>query len=563
MADSTHPSAAEPTEISHEPGIDARYDAVDARYDVVVLGGAVAGASAAILLRRDMPGLSVLVVERATAFDAKVGEATTEMSGMFLTRRLAQWQHLEREHLPKEGLRYWFRNDKVHCHAEASETGAYQRSTVPSFQLRRDTLDEHLLATAAAEGAELWRPARAVDVELGELGEREHRVRIETGAPDPAGEAAVRTVACRWLLDATGRATFLGRRLGLIDRNEAHPTAAIWCRWKDVRHIDDLAARGPLAFSRGNVASRRLATNHYMGFGYWVWVIPLGNGETSIGVVFDKRIHSLHELRAKDREPEYVAFLKAIPALGELLEGATPRSEDLHSYAHLPYVTRQYMGSGWALVGDAAAFLDPYYSPGLDHAAFSVEATVEIVKADAAGEEGPALAERIAEHNKIFLRSYHRFFAAIYQDKYFYMGEHDLLSASLLIDTAQYYIFLVIPAYKFYGRFHWMPVLGPKPAYFSYHLMRITNRRLKALALARRRAGEEGLRNDGRRVKVLFDLKLAPFHMAARGVKLWLLAELDGVRLTWKNALGRRAPVPVMADTPRTGTATVVEEPRG
>src|SRR5436305_10376845 len=138
------------------------------RYGVISLGGAFSGASAAILLKRDRPELSVLVVEKAAAFDAKVGEATTEMSGMFLTRRLALWQHLEREHLPKEGLRYWFQNAKVHGHAEASETGAYQRSTVPSFQLRRDTLDEHLLATAAAEGAQLLRPVRLREAELGD-----------------------------------------------------------------------------------------------------------------------------------------------------------------------------------------------------------------------------------------------------------------------------------------------------------------------------------------------------------------------------------------------------------
>ncbi|HZF08340.1 MAG TPA: tryptophan 7-halogenase [Thermoanaerobaculia bacterium] len=532
---------------------------VPTRYDVVILGGAVAGAAAAILLRRDLPRLSVLVIERAPAFDAKVGEATTEMSGMFLTRRLAQWQHLEREHLPKEGLRYWFENDRVHGHAEASETGAYQRSTVPSFQLRRDTLDEHLLATAVAEGAELRRPARAAEVALGELGEREHRVRIET-------EGGSETVSCRWLLDATGRAAFLGRHLKLIDRNDEHPTAAIWCRWQDVRHLDDVAARGPLAFSRGNVASRRLATNHYMGFGYWVWVIPLGNGETSIGIVFDMRLHSLHQ--AKDREATYLAFLQGIPALAELLVGATHRSEDLRGYTHLAYVTRQYMGNGWALLGDAAAFLDPYYSPGLDHVAFSVEATVEIVKADAAGEGGPArpeIMERIAEHNRVFLRSYHRFFRSIYKDKYFYMGEHDLLSASMLMDTAQYYIFLVIPAYKFFGRFHWVPVMGPKPAFFSYHMLRIANRRFKALALARRRAGEEGRRNDGRRVRLLFDLKLAPFHMAARGMKLWLYAELDGVRLALKNALGRRKePMPAMppiSAMPPIPVAKVIEDP--
>src|SRR5829696_3180039 len=107
-------------------------------FDVVILGGAFSGASAAILLRRDRPDLSVLIVERQSQFDEKVGAATTEMSAMFLTRRLAQWQHLEREHLPKEGLRYWFQNDKVRGHANASESGGFLRSTVPAFQLRRD-----------------------------------------------------------------------------------------------------------------------------------------------------------------------------------------------------------------------------------------------------------------------------------------------------------------------------------------------------------------------------------------------------------------------------------------
>jgi flavin-dependent dehydrogenase len=507
-------------------------------YDVVILGGAFSGAAAAILLRRDRPDLSVLVVDRQREFDAKVGEATTEMSGMFLTRRLAMWQHLEREHLPKEGLRYWFQNEKVRGHADASESGAFQRSTVPSFQLRRDALDEHLLATAVAEGAELARPARVRDVELGEL---DHRVTFER--EETPGETE--TVGCRWVLDATGRANFLGKKLGLIERNREHPTAAVWGRWQNVRHLDDVAARGPLKFSRGNVASRRLATNHYMGFGYWVWFIPLGNGETSVGIVFDTRLIQLD--RGSNMESEYRAFLQAIPSAAELLEGAHLRTEDLRTYSNLAYVTKQYMGNGWGLMGDAAAFLDPYYSPGLDHASFSVEATVEIVKAQTApGADAAAIAARIAEHNATFDRSYRRFFEAVYKDKYFYMGEHDLLTASFLMDTAQYYIFVVIPAYLLFGKFFWMPVLGPKPAFLSYHMMRIYNRRFKAIALARRAAGEAGRRNDGRRIRVLYDLKLAPFHMAARGMKLWLFAELDNVRLAAKRLFaGKRAAVPV------------------
>jgi len=494
------------------------------RYDAVILGGAFSGASAAILLRRELPHLRVLIVEKAEAFDEKVGEATTEMSAMFLTRRLGMWRHLENEQLPKEGLRYWFSNDKVTGHANASETGGVIRSTVPAFQLRRDALDEHLLATAVAEGAELLRPAKVRDVVVGDFN---HRLTVEVNGD-------VRDIECRWVLDATGKVTFLGRKLNLIERNDEHPTAAIWCRWKNVQHIDELAVRH--GFAGSNVGSRRLGTNHYTGYGYWIWVIPLGNGETSIGVVFDKRLVELHH--SKNRGGDFIAFLKAIPALNELLEGAEPRMEDLRFYSHLAYATKQYMGRGWALLGDAAAFLDPYYSPGLDHASFTAEATVEIMKKDAMGADVTAL---IAEHNTTFVRSYWRFFRAVYKDKYYYMGEGDLLSAAMLIDTAQYYIFVVIPAYRFMKKFHWMPVLGPKPAFISYHMMRTYNRRFKAIALGRRAAGRGGYLNNGRRIKVYFNLGLAPMHMIARGLKLWLRAEASMAWLSWKKMWRRKA----------------------
>jgi len=499
----------------------------DSSYDVVILGGAFSGAAAALLLRRERPDLRVLVVEKSEAFDEKVGEATTEMSGMFLTRRLALWEHLERNHLPKDGLRFWFTNERVTGHANASEAGPYYRSTVPSFQLRRDVLDEHILALAVDEGTELARPARVTDVDLDGY---ENVVTFEE-----AGEE--KRVSCRWVLDATGRACLLSRKLGLLVRNEDHPIAAIWCRWKGVKNIDDLAARDPELASR-NVGSRRYGTNHYTGRGYWIWVIPLGNGETSIGVVFDRRLIDLHERR--NRGADYVAFLRSNPALAEILDGAEPRLDgDLRFFSHLPYWSRKYMAEGWALLGDAAVFLDPYYSPGLDHAAFSIEATVRIVIDQLAGNE---VGSRIAEHNETFLRSYHRFFRSVYRGKYLYMGEHDLLSAAMLIDTAQYYIFVVAPAYRVFKRFHWEPVLGPKPAFVSYHLMRLYHWRFQRLAELRRATGEAGRRNDGRRINAFFDLGLAPLHMALRGVKLWALAELDGLRLGVKKLFGIGVP---------------------
>lgn len=495
------------------------------RYDVVILGGALAGAAAALLLRRENPQLSVLVVEKTRRFDAKVGEATTEMSGMFLTRRLGLWQHLESEHLPKEGLRYWFANEAVHTHEEASETGGFVRSLVPSFQLRRDALDQHVLDLAVEAGAELLRPARVRELEVGSY---EHTVEIE-------GDGEKLRVSCRWLIDATGRACVLGRKLGLIKRNERHPTAAMWCRWKGVRHIDDLAALAGGGLASRNVSSRRLATNHYAGRGYWVWFIPLSNGETSIGIVWDKRMVDLHE--RTDRVPAYLEFLRALRPANELIDRAEMRDDDFRYYSTLAYATKQYAGEGWALVGDAAAFIDPYYSPGLDHVGFSVEATTRLVLDEVAGRLPSA---RIAEHNATFLRSYWRFFDAIFEGKYFYMGESDLLSAAVLFDTAQYYIFVVIPAYRYFGRYHWMPVLGPKEAFFAYYLLRLYNSRFQKLAELRREMGEAGRRNAGRRVKLFFDLGFAPWRMTARAMKLWLLAELDGVRLRTKRFFGGR-----------------------
>ncbi|MEZ5313341.1 MAG: hypothetical protein R2862_06615 [Thermoanaerobaculia bacterium] len=122
-----------------------------------------------------------------------MGEATTEMAAMFLTRRLALWRHLEKDQLPKEGLRFWFHDGKVRHHWEATEAGGFVRSAVPSFQLRRDLLDQKILDDAVAAGAELLRPARVRDVELGKF---DHRVVIDSGEE-------TFLVGCRWIVDAS------------------------------------------------------------------------------------------------------------------------------------------------------------------------------------------------------------------------------------------------------------------------------------------------------------------------------------------------------------------------
>jgi 2-polyprenyl-6-methoxyphenol hydroxylase-like FAD-dependent oxidoreductase len=94
-----------------------------AAQDVIIMGGALAGAAAALLLLRQQPGLRVLVIERSSAFTRRVGEATVEVSAYFLGRVLGLTQYLNEEHLVKQGMRFWFANDRTQSLEDCSEIG--------------------------------------------------------------------------------------------------------------------------------------------------------------------------------------------------------------------------------------------------------------------------------------------------------------------------------------------------------------------------------------------------------------------------------------------------------
>ncbi len=506
-------------------------------YDVVVIGGAMAGSSAASLVLQQLPEARVLVVEMRDAFPHKVGEATVEMSALFLHRVLQQYDHLSREHLPKHGLRYWFTDGTAADLEAMSEIGPRDAPRLPSFQLDRSKLDEHLLGCAAEAGAEVLRPARVLDMELGWP---ESRLRVEAD-----GEA--REVRTRWVIDASGRHAFVARRKRLLEHYGAHPVAATWGRWTGVRDLDGADVVGPADAPRlAEVsASRRLATNHFCGRGWWCWVIPLSNGKTSIGVVYQKELFSLPgQGRGKER---YEAFVRSHPGLSELVQDACLDLSDSMSYSQLAYRSKQYMDRGWALVGDAASFMDPYYSPGLDHVAISTLATVDLVVDDLRAQfGGESLAEtelmrRVVSHNEAFERSYHRWIEALYVGKYEILGDAELTAAAFLVDTSLYYMGVVTPAYRDAAALR-NPIFGVAlpQARIAFLATRAFNRRLQRLARKAQARGTYGTRNAGWRMLVpSFALGSGSLRPLSRGLALWLRVEL-------RNLLpGRRAAAPV------------------
>jgi flavin-dependent dehydrogenase len=512
-------------------------------YDAVVIGGAFSGASAALLLRRLVPTARVLVVERQERFGRKVGEATVETSGMFLSRFLGLHDYLAREQLPKHGLRFWFSDGPHRRLEELSEIGPRKMPSLPSFQLDRGKMDEEVLRCAGAEGCEVARPAKVLAVELGWP---QSRVRYEHAG-------ATREVTTRWVLDGSGRQTFLARRLGLLEKVDSHPTAAAWARWRGMTDFDSAALQGgdPLGTRLPSMAAaRRLATNHFTGYGWWCWVIPLEGGETSVGVVYDKRLFRW-PTEGRVREQYRYFVTQEIAGLKELLAGATMDEDDFLAYAHLPYRSRQYMGKGWALVGDAGAFMDPLYSPGLDHAAMSIWATLQVLRHDLApgmhGEEPmsePALEHAIAVHNGEFGRSFDRWLDGLYHDKYEILGDAELVVASYLFDTGMYFLGIAGPIFRT-PELLARPTFGEdiKPTAIAYRIMRFFKRRMVRLARFRRAVGTYGRRNVGWRVyPARFDVdRKRSIDLVVEGMKVWWGAERE--LLGWRlRHFGRRAP---------------------
>lgn len=466
-------------------------------YDVVIIGGALAGASAAILLLREEPSLRILILEKSAAFGRRVGEATVEISGYFLCRVLGLTQYLNEAHLVKQGMRFWFSNGECKTLADCSEIGGKYLSRVPSFQVDRAALDEEVLQRAKELGAEIWRPASAGKVQLNPGGEQTVEVKFSNGNIQPPAEQTA-CVSARWVLDASGVAALLARQNGWWQPNKAHPTTAAWSRWSGVKDWDgcELAKKFP-DWAKACHGIRSTATNHLVGHGWWAWIIPLKGGDVSVGVVFDQRLVKWPEGGALAERLK--KFLMQHPVGKEILADAQWHDGDVHWRQNLAYFSTRFAGDGYALVGDAAAFLDPFYSPGMDGVSFTVWSATRLILAQRHGEN---IASRIEKHNRDFARSYDRWFQAVYQDKYEYLGDYDLMRIGFRLDLGLYYLGVASQPYKLGTNALTQPPFSTPPSVPFFYFMRFYNRRFAKMARMRKRRSEWGRKNAGRRLLI-------------------------------------------------------------
>jgi flavin-dependent dehydrogenase len=328
--------------------------------DVAVIGGGPAGSTAAALLARR--GHRVILLEKAQHPRFHIGESLLPMN-LPLFERLGVLEQVRDLGVLKPGADFEADNERgYNSFAFRRAIGA---SPPHAFQVWRADFDRMLFEHARGCGASAREGHEAVQCE--QLGPRDTRLEVRTR------EGGSYCIQARYLLDASGRDTFLAGRRKLRRRNRQHQSAAIFGHFR--------GAEPRPGEDAGNISIYRFEHG-------WMWMIPLPAGVMSVGAVC--RPEYLKQRRGPTRE-FLLATLQRNPGLWRRVERAELIGDQVHVTGNYSYDSRRIGGPGWMLVGDAFAFVDPVFSSGVylamcgaEQAAHAVEVALRAPAAEKA-----------------------------------------------------------------------------------------------------------------------------------------------------------------------------------
>lgn len=338
--------------------------------DVLVIGGGPAGSTAAALLAER--GKDVVLLEKDAHPRFHIGES-------LLPRNLAVFDRLGlRDALHEIGVLKpgaEFVCDATGRSVNFEFSRGIDRAYTYAYQVRRDQMDALLFDNARRKGARAFERTRVIDAAFAPHGPARVTARREDGA--------MLEYEPRFVLDASGRDTFLAGRMRLKESDKQNNTAAAFAHFRGVE--------------RSSSEREGCITVHLAEDG-WFWFIPLPDEVMSVGFVgnqkaFKGRGGSVHDF--------LMQRFRNSPMVSGRMQAAELISEVM-SAGNYSYRARTAWGEGYLMIGDAFGFVDPVFSSGV---LFAMQAGEMGADAAAAWLENPALGRKLARRTERRLRT--------------------------------------------------------------------------------------------------------------------------------------------------------------
>jgi flavin-dependent dehydrogenase len=301
--------------------------------DVLVIGGGPAGSTIAALLAER--GKKVTLIDKDKHPRFHIGESLLPFN-MPLFDKLGIRGEIERMGMAKFGIEFVSPHHQKPSLLEFSD--GWHKDMNYSFQVRRSDFDHLLLRNAGTKGAEIIEACRVTEVIFPDDGDV-----LVSGIDEEGGIRRWRT---RFVVDASGRDTFLATRLKRKQRNRRHESAAIFGHFTNAERLSGRA--------EGNISI------FWFDKG-WFWLIPLADGATSVGAVC--RPEALKN-RDGDVTGLFMTLIASCPALAHRLRDATLTGPATGT-GNYSYESDGMVGDRYIMVGDASSFIDPVFSTGV------------------------------------------------------------------------------------------------------------------------------------------------------------------------------------------------------
>ena len=321
--------------------------------DVVVIGGGPGGSTIATLLAD--AGHSVVQLEKSRHPRFHIGESLLP-NNLPILERLGVADEVQAMGVRKAGADF---TCEVDGESSVLQTFRFDRALGDSpshaWEITRAQFDELLFNNARSHGVTAFECCTVKQVE-----ERDSKGLLHVTCVNTAGETS--RVPARFVVDASGRDSFMAKKNRWQKKNSKHASAAIFGHFSGVPYRDGEDA--------GNISI------YWFDQG-WIWMIPLQGGRMSVGAVCWP---DYLKLRDTDNETFLRQTLERSKAAGERMQDAVA-VEPVRATGNYSYRSERLYGDGYLLVGDAYAFVDPVFSSGVYLAMSSAERAVDVVSA--------------------------------------------------------------------------------------------------------------------------------------------------------------------------------------